>query len=364
MAENYQQLKKTPLYDEHLKLNAKMVPFAGWEMPVSYSSIIEEHLAVRNKAGIFDISHMGTFKLRGKDALALLQRLTTNDAAKLLDCRCQYSVCCNASGGVLDDLLVYKLKDEYMIVANASNVQKVISWFVLNSSENTALIDQRESHGIISLQGPFAEQVLQRAGIKPLPEKKNHCLVSADYVLSRTGYTGEDGFEFFIKKSEINNLWKILLAAGKQFGIRPCGLGARDTLRLEAGLPLYGHEYDESTSPLEAGYRWAVKFDKGEFIGKEPLRFSAIRKKLIGLSLQERSVPRHGFTVFKDENMAAKIGAITSGTFSPSLNKPIAMAYILPSFGDKICFVEIRGKACAAQVEPLPFYTRTPQKSS
>lgn len=350
-------LKHTVLYDEHLRLRAKMVPFAGWEMPISYSSIIEEHCATRNAAGLFDISHMATLKVLGSNALSFIQKLTTNDATKLASLKCQYSVICNASGGVIDDVLVYRLNDDYMIVVNASNADKVLSWMGLNMLPNVEIVDQRETHGIISLQGPKSAEILRHADIKPLPDKKNLCALSPQYIISRTGYTGEDGFEFFVKKNFAQQLWKVLMGAGKPLGLLPCGLGARDTLRLEAGLPLYGNEYDEKTSPLEAGYGWAVKFDKPFFIGKDSLQTRIPKKKLVGLSLEEKSVPRKGFEVFGDEACVNKVGDITSGTFSPSLGKPIAMAYILPEFGGKICFVKIRERAHMARLQPLPFYS-------
>ena len=254
-----EQLKRTPLYQKHIELGAKMVPFAGWEMPVSYpAGIIAEHTAVRTAAGIFDIGHMGLIKVEGDGALPLIQKLSTNDASQLEMNSCHYSVLCNERGGVIDDILAYRMPMLYLIVANASNTDKVLAWFKKN--DGPASVGPHENYCMLSLQGPKALGLAEKALNAPLSGlKHNHFLWWKDIIVSRTGYTGEEGIEMIVAKKEAGSLWEAII----KLGVQPCGLGARDTLRLEAGLPLYGHEYDEETTPLEAGYSWAVKFNKG-----------------------------------------------------------------------------------------------------
>lgn len=340
-----------------------MVPFAGFEMPISYSSIIEEHLCVRGSVGLFDISHMGTFRLLGKSAEAVLQKLTTNDIHKLVPLKAQYSIACSQNGGALDDLLVYKLAEaDYMVVANASNAEKIISHFLQNLADKSALIDQRQIYAILSLQGPKAKDIMPEIipGIE-LPPKRNCLAIKDSLIISRTGYTGEDGLEFFVKKELALDLWQKILALSSKIKLLPCGLGCRDTLRLEAGLPLFGHEYDEETTPIEAGYAWAVKFDKGDFMGKSALQNIPPKKKLAGLILEEKSIPRSGFLVYEDDKLTRLAGKITSGTFSPSLQKSIAMAYLQPAINQLELYVDIRGRAFKAKVIALPFYKRDPE---
>jgi aminomethyltransferase len=336
-------LKRTPLYEEHLKLGAKMVPFAGWEMPVSYpAGIIAEHLAVRSNVGIFDIGHMGIIDLSGKDTLAFIQYIATNDASLLAENECQYSILCNESGGTIDDILVYRLSDRYRIVANASNTDKALSHFNEQAKRFQAIkIERRSDLAMQSLQGPKAKDIVaDLAGLK-----HNHCADWKGVLTSRTGYTGEDGFEFFVPKERSIELWQSFI--GQK--IQPCGLGARDTLRLEAGLPLYGHEYNDKVGPLEVGYSWAVKFDKGGFIGKAALQKRKLDKKLVGLKFSEKAVPREGFLV----KVGGKVvGQVTSGTFSPTLKSPVALAFIdknLAQMGQAV-EVEIRGNLYPAVV--------------
>ncbi|MDD5594375.1 MAG: glycine cleavage system aminomethyltransferase GcvT, partial [Candidatus Margulisbacteria bacterium] len=294
-------LKQTPLFEKHLQLGAKMVPFAGWAMPVSYpAGIIAEHTAVRRSAGIFDIGHMGLIKIRNNDKLlTFIQRLATNDASKLDLNQCQYAVLCNEKGGVIDDILVYRFQDFYLIIANASNADKVLAH--LRASAGGIDVSAWDDHCMLSLQGPGAIATVEKTlSVSLAGLKHNHTLSANELVFSRTGYTGEDGVELIVAKKEAAPLWDAFIKAG----VQPCGLGARDTLRLEAGLPLYGHEYDEETTPLEAGYGWAVKFDKGDFIGREALlkeKNEGLRKKLVGIELASRAIPRQGNLVFDSQ---------------------------------------------------------------
>jgi aminomethyltransferase len=353
-------LKRTPLYEEHVKLGAKMVPFAGWEMPVSYKSIIEEHNAVRNSVGIFDIGHMGLIKIEGDDALPLIQKTTTNDAARLSLHQCQYSIICNETGGTVDDILVYRLPMFYLIVCNASNLEKVLAWLQKYSkSFKRSAVSPYENYCMVSLQGPDSEKIVSQTLSVPLSDlKRNHTLWWRDIIISRTGYTGEDGLELIAAKNEVKKLWEAFINKG----VRPCGLGARDTLRLEAGLPLYGHEYDDKTSPLEADYGWAVKLDKENFIGEAVLlkqKETGPEKKLVGLEPEGRAIPRAGDAVF-DSSASRPIGKVTSGTFSPTFKKPIALAYLATKEavpGNSVR-IEIRGNKIAAKVVAKNFYKR------
>ncbi|MFA4858029.1 MAG: glycine cleavage system aminomethyltransferase GcvT [Candidatus Margulisiibacteriota bacterium] len=375
--------KQTALIQTHKNLGARMVPFGGWDMPVQYTSIIEEHNAVRGAVGLFDIGHMGVIELRPKTidqrpqtappnnpALSFIQSVTTNDAAKLADYQFQYSIACNERGGAADDLLVGKLPDKYLIVANASNTEKVLAWFELQRAAKNFDVAIRHATEIsmLSLQGPRAAALTAKiTGIDVAPYKKNRCFVWRNILISRTGYTGEDGFEFFVPKDFVAELWGRLLAEGAAFGIKPCGLGARDTLRLEAALPLYGHEYDDETSPIEAGYGWAVKFDKGDFIGRAallPQKENGAPKKLVGVELIDKGIPRAGYEVFWDAAGQISAGKITSGTLSPTLKKAIGLAYLqsprpaaAPANGkDGTVYVKIRDNLVKGKLVTLPFY--------
>lgn len=341
--------KHTPLFQQHLALGAKIVPFAGWEMPVSYTSIIEEHLAARSSAGLFDIGHMGLIKIEGESALALIQKLTTNDAARLDIYQSQYSILCNDQGGTIDDILVYRLPMHYLLVVNACNADKDFAWINKQAPAFPGLfVDWYENYCGLAIQGPSAVALTSRALNADFScLLHNHLLWWRDIIISRTGYTGEDGLELIVAKKEAVKLWQLLINAGA----KPCGLGARDTLRLEAGLPLYGHEYDEETTPLEVGYSWAVKFDKGDFVGRAALlkqKEHGVKKKLVGLELTGRAIPRAGYPVTG--------GKITSGTFSPTLNKPIALAFVSPEA--KEVLVDIRGQMIPARVVAKTFYKR------
>jgi len=357
-----EQLKRTPLYKKHLELGAKMVPFAGWEMPVYYpAGIIAEHNAVRSSVGIFDIGHMGLILVEGAGALELIQKATTNDASKLAVNQCQYSVLCNETGGAIDDLLVYRFADHYMIIANASNADKVLAR--LRSFSSAAKVSPWEDQAMLSIQGPQAVRLVEKSLAVSLSNlKRNHTLEEKNIIFSRTGYTGEDGIELIAPKDKLSELWQSFIG----LNVPPCGLGARDTLRLEAGLPLYSHEYDEETTPLEAGYPWAVKFDKGDFSGRAALlkeKEGGLKKQLVGIELEGRAIPRQGNLVF-DANSSFRaphsaFGVVTSGTFSPTFKKPVALAYLDPRTPslDPV-FVEIRGERVPGKVVDKSLYKR------
>ena len=361
-------LKHTPLFHEHVALGARMVEFSGWEMPVQYSSISEEHSAVRTHAGLFDVSHMGEFKVEGADVLAFLQHLVPNDVSKLAVHQALYSQLCKPDGGVIDDLLIYRLADQhYMLVVNAGNIDKDFAWVQQQAAQfqNVSLTNQSDTTALIALQGPEAQAILQ-----PLTEID---LASIGYyhfeaglvdgincIVSRTGYTGEDGFELYCAPVDVVALWKKLLDAGKSRGLVAAGLGARDTLRLEAAMCLYGHELDEQTNPLEANLGWSVKLKKGDFIGHDALvetKEHGPKKRLVGLEMVERGIPRGSYPVYDGEQ---QIGVLTSGAPGLTIGKNIALGYVDPahaSVGQSVQ-VDIRGKKLAAQVVALPFYKR------
>ena len=357
--------KRTPLYETHIKLGARLVPFSGWDMPVQYTSITEEHNAVRNAVGIFDIGHMGVLEIVGADALVFIQQITTNDASRLENYQAQYSIACNEKGGTVDDLLVYKLPDKFIIIANASNTEKVLAWF--EKQKKALKADIRITHAtnlsMLSIQGPSAAALVEKLTHFNLSfYKKNRCFVWDGMLVSRTGYTGEDGFEIFTPADRTVEVWDKILVLGKEFQIKPCGLGARDTLRLEAALPLYGHEYDNETSPVEVGYAWAVKTHKENFIGKEALKKQkeeGTAKRLVGIELTDKGIPRSGYEIFSEEKLQNKIGHLTSGTLSPTLNKPIGLAYLTGNVGNSsVLYVNIRGRSVKGRLVPLPFYRR------
>jgi aminomethyltransferase len=362
------QLKHTPLYEQHRALGARFVDFGGWEMPVQYSGIIEEHQAVRTHAGLFDVSHMGEFKVEGKDALAFLQYLVPNDVGRLAVHQALYTQLCLANGNVIDDLLVYKLAEEhYMLVVNAANISKDLSWVQGQAKHfaNVTISDQSDTTALLALQGPAALAILQTLTSANLAAiRYYHCTADVvggiNCIISRTGYTGEDGFELYCSSADVPKLWNDLLAAGKEHGLRPVGLGARDTLRLEAGYCLYGHELDEQTNPLEARLGWTVKLNKGDFIGRDSLlqvKVQGPQRLLVGIELLERGVARGDCALYDQER---RIGALTSGSHSPTLHKNIGMGYVeaAAAVTGKQLQVDIRGKRVAAQIVALPFYKR------
>lgn len=339
-----------------------MVDFGGWDMPVQYTTIVDEHIAVRNDSGIFDISHMGRLKIHGPDATNFLQIIGTNNSGNLKPGQVRYNLVCNEKGTILDDILVYQHGSNLLLVVNASNRLKILSWLQSNvRSLNVQIEDQTISTSMIAVQGPNAISLAKQL-FSDDPSKLGYYFsfesktLDIPCLISRTGYTGEDGIEIILPMGEEIKVWEKLVA----MGCKPCGLGCRDTLRLEAGMPLYGHEIDENTNPLEAGLGWAVKFDKREFIGKEALvkeKNTPSGRVRVGIDLLGKRIPRELYPITKD---GAVVGKVTSGTFSPTFNKPIAMAYVhanLSAVGT-VLDIDIRGKNEPCKVVPLPFYKR------
>ena len=325
--------KKTPFYEIHLKNKAKIIEFAGFLMPIQFKGIMEEHRRVRSTVGLFDITHMGEFEVRGKDSLDFLQKVTTNDVSKLEVNQVQYSCMCYDDGGIVDDLLVYHLPTHYMLVVNAANIDKDLNWLKDHLSGDVKLKNVSDETALLALQGPEAEKVLSQLTDLDLSNLGFYWATlgkvgGMDMVFSRTGYTGEDGFELYTQPQNAERLWHALADAGKKFDIEPIGLGARDSLRLEMKYPLYGNDIDQTTNPLEAGLGWVVKLDKGDFIGKEPIlkmKKDGVKRKLVPFALKEAGFPRKGYEIQKNDK---KIGFVTSGTFSPSLQKGIGLGFV------------------------------------
>jgi aminomethyltransferase len=362
-------LKRTPLFDIHRELGARLVEFGGWEMPVQYTGIVEEHRAVRQRAGLFDVSHMGELRLDGAGALDFLQVLVPNDVARLAVQQALYTQICRPDGGTLDDLLIYRLGEmSYMVVVNAGTTTKDWEWFVQQASGHVGftLDNVSDETGLIALQGPLAPTILQPLTDTALDTIKYYRCVRGEVagvpaIISRTGYTGEDGFELYAAAGDTPRLWRAVMEAGAPHGLLPAGLGARDTLRLEAGYCLYEHELTEQITPLEAGLGWTVKLEKGcDFIGRGALAQElrqGLRRQLVGIELRERGVPRAGYPILRD---GQPIGELTSGTFAPTLERPVGMGYVPPAHaepGTEVA-IEIRGKLVAAAIVPLPFYRR------
>jgi aminomethyltransferase len=363
----HSSLKRTPLYEQHRLLGARLVEFGGWEMPVQYSSILAEHHAVRTQAGLFDVSHMGEFIVQGRDVLAFLQHLVPNDVARLRQYQALYTQLCQPDGGVVDDLLIYRRADEqYMLVVNAGNIAKDLAWVQAQSqSFEVQISDQSSAIALLALQGPLASAILQPLTSVDLSALAYYhsapgTVSGSECLISRTGYTGEDGFELYCAEADAVKLWTTLLDAGQEQGLMPAGLGARDTLRLEAAYCLYGHELTETINPLEAGLGWTVKLSKGEFIGREALlqsKAAGLQRKLIGIELSERGVARGGYAIYLDER---QVGSLTSGAPAPTLNKQIALGYIESALATpgRIVQIDIRGRRVAAKIVALPFYKR------
>ncbi len=363
------QLKRTPLFDSYARSGGKTIDFGGWELPVQFSSIKEEHEAVRTKAGLFDVSHMGEIFVEGPNSLAFLQKLVTNDVAKLSIGQAQYTAMCYENGGTVDDLLVYKLADErYLLVVNASNIDKDFDWMQQQLEGDVKLDNASERYGLLALQGPSAEKVLSSltqedlSAIRPFRFKENVELGGTTALVSRTGYTGEDGFELYGSPEAVVALWDEILSAGQSQGVVPAGLGARDTLRFEAGLALYGQELSKDITPLEAGIGFVVKLKKeADFIGKKALadqKESGVPRKSVGIEMIDKGIPRHGYAVYKGEE---KIGEVTTGTQSPTLKKNIGLALLdadHQELGEEV-EVEIRSKRLKAKIIPTPFYKRS-----
>ncbi|MEW9500402.1 glycine cleavage system aminomethyltransferase GcvT [Jeotgalibacillus marinus] len=361
-------LKKTPLFDLYKQSGGKTIDFGGWDLPVQFSSIKEEHEAVRTKAGLFDVSHMGEVDVRGKDSLSYLQKMMTNDVSKLNDNEALYTAMCYEDGGTVDDLLVYRLKeDHYLLVINASNIDKDVAWLLEHVNEDVQVKNISTEIAQLAIQGPNAERILQRLTDTNLAEisffhfQNEVHINNVSALVSRTGYTGEDGFEIYCQADLAPTVWTDLLQAGKEDGLVPCGLGARDTLRFEAKLALYGQELSSTISPIEAGIGFAVRPQKeAAFIGQEVLKGhkeNGAPRKLVGIEMIDRGIPRNGYPVFVGEE---EIGFVTTGTQSPTLKKNIGFVLIkkeLATIGQEV-FVEIRGKKVKAEVVKSPFYKR------
>ena len=358
-------MKETALSAVHAGLGAKMVPFAGYNMPVQYAGLKHEHEVVRTKVGVFDVSHMGEFFVRGENAEALLQKVTSNDVSTLVPGKAQYCYLPNKEGGIIDDLIIYKISDqEFMLIVNASNIDKDWEWISSQNDVGAELVNESDEWSILAIQGPKAAESMQAltkvdlAGMKFYTFEISEFAGAKDVIISATGYTGSGGFEIYVKNKDIKQVWDKVFEAGKAFGIEPIGLGARDTLRLEMGFCLYGNDIDETTSPFEAGLGWITKFTK-DFTNSDALQAekeAGIKNKLVGFELKDKGVPRHGYPIL---NAAGKeIGRVTSGTMSPSLDKAIGLGYVpidVVNSGEEI-FIGVRNKSLAAEIVKTPFY--------
>jgi aminomethyltransferase len=360
-------LKRTPLFDEHVAAGGKMVPFAGFEMPVQYpTGITAEHKAVRETVGLFDVSHMGEFIVTGPQALDLVQRISVNDASQLDVGQAQYSTMCTPSGGVVDDLLVYRFQDRYMLVVNAANVGKDLAWVRSHATGlDVDVRDASESTGLLAVQGPAARAVLAPLSSIDLDTVRYYRFMEGEVagvpaVISGTGYTGEDGFELYVDAADAVGVWRALVRAGGPLGLVPAGLGARDSLRLEMGYTLYGQELDDAHSPLESGLGWVTKLDKGDFVGREALvaqKSAGLERRMVGLVATERGFPRMGYDIVSD---GERVGTVTSGTVSPSLGVGIAMGFVpaeLAAKGTEL-HIDARGRPIPVVVSATPFYTK------
>lgn len=368
MTQAQNTLNKTPLFETHKSLNAKMIDFGGWFMPVQYSGIIEEHKAVRNAAGLFDLSHMGEIEVSGHQALEFLQYVTTNDVSKLAEWQAHYTFMLYPDGGIVDDLIVYRQPDKYLLVVNASNAQKDLLWLketqTLKGFDLT-IRDRSWATALISIQGPKSVEILKPHVNINLDEIDYYHfgqgqVGDAPGLIARTGYTGEDGFEIFVNRVYAEKVWNLLMGAGKDQGLLPIGLGARDTLRLEAKMALYGNDIDASTNPLDAGLAWAVKMEKGDFCGKrflQTVKQAGPKRKLVGFEVKDKAIARHGYPVAKGAKM---VGKVTSGAPSPTLGKNIGLAYVpvdSSAIGTKLEVI-IRDRKVEIEVVKTPFYTR------
>ena len=358
-------MKSTALSHKHIELGAKMVPFAGYNMPVQYEGVNLEHETVRNSVGVFDVSHMGEFILKGPNALNLIQKVSSNDASKLFPGRAQYSCLPNDQGGIVDDLLIYMLKEEeYLLVVNASNIEKDWNWIAKHNSYGVEMLNVSDDWSLLAVQGPKAKEVLQQLTEVNLDEVSYYHFTKGlfagvdNVILSATGYTGSGGFELYIPNAVAENVWNRLFEVGESFGIKPIGLAARDTLRLEMGFCLYGNDINDTTSPLEAGLGWITKFSK-EFVNSDQLKIqkeNGITKKLVGYELIDRGIPRNGYDITNADG--DKIGHVTSGTMGPSVKKAIGLGYVDLAYAveGKEIFLAIRNKQIAAKVVKFPFY--------
>ena len=360
-------IERTPLYQEHLRLRAQMTNFGGWAMPLQYSSIREEHLAVRQAAGLFDLSHMGEIRFRGRGAQSLVQRLVSRDVERMQPGQVQYALLCNDAGGIIDDVLVYAEEDGYQMVVNASNQDRDYAWIRERAGPEAEVSNVGRETALIGVQGPRAMDIVQERADQDLDAVRYYRFVDGTVDglrcrFSRTGYTGEDGFEVFSANDDAPRVWRQFLEEGARHGLKPAGLGARDTLRLEAGMRLYGNDIDEQTNPLEAGLEWTVSLGK-DFVGRPALlaaQRSGLSRKLAGLRMLDRSIPRHGYPVVDPGQNGETVGAVTSGNVSFSLGYNIAMAYMpvaLSEPGSRLG-VRVRETVAPSEVVPLPFYRR------
>ena len=360
-------MKNTPFTEKHIALGAKMAEFAGYNMPISYSGINDEHHAVRKNAGVFDVSHMGEFILKGEHALELIQKLTTNDASKLVKGKAQYSCFINEKGGIVDDLIVYCIEENkvYMLVVNASNIEKDWNWIVEHNTSDVEMHNISDQTCLLAVQGPNATKILQPLTEMDILNLKYYSFVKGNFagvdnvLISATGYTGAGGVEIYFENKEdaAEKIWNAIFEAGKEAGLKPIGLAARDTLRLEMGYCLYGNDIDETTCPLEAGLGWITKFTKN-FTAREILeqqKAEGVKQKLVGLEMVEKGIPRHGYEI--KDNVGATIGRVTSGTQSPSLGKAIAMGYVSTAYSsiDTEVYIKVRDKLLIAKVVKMPF---------
>ena len=358
-------MNRTPLYAAHQALGARFVDFGGWEMPVQYTSILEEHQAVRERAGLFDVSHMGEIERRGPRALAAAQELTVNDLGRLHDGQAQYSMLCLPTGGVVDDIMVHRVSNERVLLCvNASNAEKDFAW-IKEHHNGAEVINRSAEFALLALQGPRGTEILTRltrldlTHIPPFSFAQGQ-VCGREALVAHTGYTGEDGWEIYCAPGDARTLWDALLEAGQPFDIRPAGLGARDTLRLERALPLYGHELTDETTPLEAGLSWVVRFTKPSFIGRDALlqqRARGLTRRLVGLMMTQPGIPRQGYAVVHEGTV---VGVVTSGTKSPTLGKAIGLGYVASTLGavGTQLGIDIRGRVIGAEVVRLPFYKR------
>ena len=358
-------MKNTALNDIHVTLGAKMVPFAGYNMPVQYEGVNAEHETVRKDVGVFDVSHMGEFLITGENALALIQKVSSNDASKLIPGKAQYSCLPNATGGIVDDLIIYMIAEEkYLLVVNASNIEKDWNWISSQNSMGAEMKDLSEGYSLLAIQGPKAIEAMQSITSVDLAAIKFYTFEVADFagidnvIISATGYTGSGGFEIYCKNSEAEQIWKKVFEAGADFGIKPIGLAARDTLRLEMGYCLYGNDISDTTSPLEAGLGWVTKFTK-EFTNSENLakqKEEGVKRKLIAFELVEKGIPRHDYIIADADGN--EIGIVTSGTMSPSTKKAIGLGYVTVEFAkvDSEIYIQVRKKSIKAKVVKGPFY--------
>jgi aminomethyltransferase len=368
MSDTQTALKQTPLHATHLGHKARMVPFGGWDMPVEYSGISDEHMAVRTRAGLFDVSHMGEIEIAGSDALAAVQKISTNDASRLAIGQIHYSALSTPAGTFVDDLLVYRMaEDHFLLVVNASNIEKDYAWIRSQVAEfaDAPAVNSSSRYALLAIQGPAALGVLQPLCSADLANIEYYWfthgeVANARALISRTGYTGEDGFEVFVPPAQAAHLWQAMLRAGEDEQVIPAGLGARDTLRLEASMRLFGNDMDETTTVLEAGLGWIVGWKKDSFNGADVLRAqkaAGVDRTLVGLEMTDRAIARHGYPVVID---GQAVGTVTSGTQTPFLKKAIGMAYVPSSMAepDRQIHVEVRGRLAAARIVPMPFYKR------